>query len=96
MVAFRNFTRRTPEMFLDVVERLTPRLQKKDTWYIDSLEVGLKVAITRTHLATGGLLQDVDVSVLCAAQHHLPFRPGRLSGHLGRVRRRGGHQPDDS
>ena len=40
-----------------------------------------------------GLLQVVDVPVICAAQHHLPFSPGRLPGHLGRVRRRGGLVP---
>ena len=53
MVAFRNFTRLSPQMFLDLVERLTPRLHKEDTWYRDSLEVGLKVAITFKHFATG-------------------------------------------
>ncbi len=52
-MAFRNFTRLTPEMFRDVVERLTPRLQKKDIWYRDSQEVGLKVAITLRHMAKG-------------------------------------------
>ena len=35
----------------------------------------------------GGVLQAVDVPVLCAAQYHLPFSPGRLSGRSGRVRR---------
>ena len=39
-------------MFLDLVERLTPRLGKEDTWYRDTLEIGLKMAITLQHLAT--------------------------------------------
>ena len=39
-------------MFRDVVERLTPRLQKKDTCYRDSQEVELKVAITLRHLVS--------------------------------------------
>ena len=53
VVALPNFTRLSPQMFLDLVERLTPRLRKEDTWYRDSLEVGLKVAITLRQLSTG-------------------------------------------
>ena len=53
MVAFHNLSCLSPKMFLDLVERLTPRLRKEDTWYRDSLEVGLKVAITLRHLAMG-------------------------------------------
>ena len=53
VVAFRNFTRLSPQMFLDLVEKLTPRPLKEDTWYRDTLEIGLKVAITLRHLATG-------------------------------------------
>ena len=52
VVALPNFTRLSPQMLLDLVERLTPRLRKEDTWYSDSLEAGLKVAITLWHLAT--------------------------------------------
>ena len=33
VVVFRNFTLLSPQMFLDLVERLTPRLRKADTWY---------------------------------------------------------------
>ena len=53
VVAFRNFTRLSPQMFKDLVKRLTLRLRKEDTWYRDSLEVALKVAITLRHHATG-------------------------------------------
>jgi hypothetical protein len=53
VVAFRNFTRLPPDMFRDLVQRLTPRLEKYNTWFRDSLPVGLKVAITLRHLATG-------------------------------------------
>jgi hypothetical protein len=51
--AFKNFLRVTPEMYTELVHRLSPRLQKHDTWYRDCLQVGLKVAITLRHLATG-------------------------------------------
>ena len=51
--AFRNYTRMDPDMFYELVERLTPRIQKQDTWYRKALEPGLKVAITLRYLATG-------------------------------------------
>lgn len=50
---FKNFTRLTPAMFTDMVQRLTPRLQKHNTWYREALPVGLKVAITLRYMATG-------------------------------------------
>ena len=50
---FRNFTRITPAIFADMVTRLTPRLQKYDTWYRKALPVGLKVAITMRYFASG-------------------------------------------
>ena len=53
MVSFHNFTRLSPQTFLDLVERLTSGLPKEDTWYRDFLEAGLKVAITLWHLVTG-------------------------------------------
>ena len=51
VVAFHNFTHLSPQMFLDWVERLMPKLRKEDTWYRNSLEFGLNVAITHQHLA---------------------------------------------
>lgn len=52
LMAFRNFTCLTPDMLRDLVQRLTPKLEKYNTWYRDSLSVGLKVAITLQHLTT--------------------------------------------
>ena len=42
-------------MFDEVVQGLTPRLTNQDTNYQVSLELGLKVAITLRHLASGCL-----------------------------------------
>ena len=53
VVSFKNFLRIDPAMFRELVDRLTPRLQKRDTWYREAHPVGLKVAITLRHLATG-------------------------------------------
>ncbi len=35
------------------LDRLTPRIEKQDTWYQKSLQPGLKVVITLQYLATG-------------------------------------------
>ena len=53
VTAFKNFTRVEPEMFAEIVERVSHRIWKQDTSYRKALEPGLKVAITLRHLATG-------------------------------------------
>lgn len=53
VAAFKNFLRLNPAMLREIVDRLTVRLQKKDTWYRTALSVALIVAITLRHLATG-------------------------------------------
>nr|XP_006822337.1 PREDICTED: uncharacterized protein LOC102802034 [Saccoglossus kowalevskii] len=50
---FRNFTRLTPEVFDDILERVTPVIQRQQTNYRHPLSAGLKLAITLRHLATG-------------------------------------------
>ncbi len=42
-----------PDMVFELVERLTPRIEKQVTSYRKALQPGLKVAITLQHLATG-------------------------------------------
>ncbi len=39
-------------MFFELVDRLSPRIEKQDTWYQKALQPGLKVAITFRYLAT--------------------------------------------
>lgn len=51
--AFRNFTRLTPEVFDDTLERVAPVIQKQQTNYRHPLSAGFKLAITLRHLATG-------------------------------------------
>ena len=51
--AFKNFMRMPPNMFDEIVERLTPSITKTTTKWRDPLEPGLKVAITLRHLAAG-------------------------------------------
>ena len=51
--SFRNFVRMDPEMFNQIVEDLTPKLQKKTANCRKPLSPGLKLAITLRYLATG-------------------------------------------
>lgn len=50
---YKNFLRMGPDLFHELVMRLTPRIQKQDTNMRRCLEPGLKVAITLTYLTTG-------------------------------------------
>ena len=49
----RNFLRIYPDLFAEMVERLTPALKKQDTRMRKPHSVGLKLAVTLRHLATG-------------------------------------------
>ena len=57
--SFQNFMRMPPDMFDELVQRLTPRITKKTTNWRSSLEPGLKVAITLRHLASGSKYHDM-------------------------------------
>ena len=50
---FKNFLRITPELFAEMVEKVSPRLSKATTRMRYPLAVGLKLAVTLRHLATG-------------------------------------------
>ena len=51
--AFRNFTRMEPDFFFELLERLTPRIQKKNTWYRKAICAGSRLALTLRFFATG-------------------------------------------
>ena len=53
VVSFKNFLRVDPVMFRELVDKLTPRLRKKDTWFRKAHPVGLKVAIALRYFASG-------------------------------------------
>lgn len=51
--AFRNFLRVDPELFQELLDRVGPIIEKKDTFMRKALEPGLRLAITLRYLATG-------------------------------------------
>lgn len=50
---FKNYSRLSPEMFDELLIRLTPHLQKKDTNFRKAIPPGLKLCVFLRHLATG-------------------------------------------
>ena len=57
--SFTNFMRMPPEMFDEILERVRGRLTKQHTFYRESLEPGLKLAVTLRHLASGSRYADI-------------------------------------
>lgn len=51
--SYKNFLRIPPDLFEEMVGKLTPHLEKKTTFMREPLEVGLKLAVTLRFLATG-------------------------------------------
>ena len=50
---YKNFLRMPPDMFDELVQRLTPYLERQDTFMRKALTPGLKVALTLRYLASG-------------------------------------------
>ena len=59
---FKNFLRIQPELFQEMVERLTPILAKRETRMRHPLPVGLKLAVTLRFLATGNTYTSLQYS----------------------------------
>jgi hypothetical protein len=51
--SFSNFLRMPPPMFDELLERLTQRLEKEQTFMMTPLSPGLKLALTLRHFASG-------------------------------------------
>ena len=50
---YKYLVRMEPEMFDEILARITPRIQKQDTNFKKAIEPGLKLAVTLRFLATG-------------------------------------------
>jgi hypothetical protein len=51
--SFLNFLRVSPGMFDDLVNRVSPLIERQDTYYRKSIAPGMRLAITLRYLATG-------------------------------------------
>lgn len=51
--SFQNYLWLSPEMFKELLHRVSPRIEKKDTKLRQALEPGLKLTVTLRHLASG-------------------------------------------
>ena len=52
-VAFQNYTRLTSQLFDEVLQRVSPAVERAATRFRQPLSPGLKLAVTLRHLATG-------------------------------------------
>ena len=57
--SFRNFLRMPPEMFDQILTRITPRIVKEHTWFRSHFEQGMKLVVTLRHLASGARYMDM-------------------------------------
>ena len=72
--SFTNYLRMPPDMFQFLLNRLKPRLQKKDIKFRRPLEPGLKLAVVLRHLQLLGsttqyFYRHVHVHTLCSLYH---------------------------
>ncbi len=55
-----NFLRVEPELFLELLDRVAPRIEKQVTFMRKPLEPALRLAITLRYLATGNSYQTLE------------------------------------
>ena len=67
---FKNYTRLSPEMFDDLLIRLTPHLQKKDTHFRKAIPSGLKLCVFLRHLATGATYAELGYNFQSGQGNH--------------------------
>ena len=59
---FTKFLRMEPEMFHELVQRLTPRLTKQETRFRQPLDTGMKLAIALRYMTTGNTYHSLSYS----------------------------------
>ena len=63
----RDYLRITKSQFLDIVQRVTPILQRKNTNFRAAITPGERVAVTRRFLATGAYADFYDDRIIITA-----------------------------
>ena len=72
---YKHFIRVSPELFMEVLHRVGPRIQKFHTNWRAPLEPGLKIAITLRYLATGNSYKSLQYGFRVAANTISLFIP---------------------
>ncbi|XP_071501308.1 uncharacterized protein [Diadema antillarum] len=73
---FKNYTRLSPEMFEELLIRLTLHLQKKDTHFGKATPPGLKLCVFLRHLATGATYAELGYNFRVGKETIQKFVPG--------------------
>ena len=72
---YKNYPRITPDLFHEMVEKVTPRLQKQSTFMREPLQVGLKLVVALRFLATGNSCPSLQFSFRVEASTICKFVP---------------------
>ena len=65
--SYKNFLRMDHTLFSEIMERITPRIEKKDTTMRHAISSGQRLAITLRYLATGDSYQSMQYNFRVAA-----------------------------
>lgn len=73
--SFKMYLRITPEMFDEILHRVTLRIQKQNTRFRSALPVGIKLAVTLGYMVTGDTYTSIAYNFRTAFETVCPFHP---------------------